>query len=566
MRKNMRYRLLLMLVLLSLAAGIHAQNIPSGVVINKTVTADATVPFKYNVTTEAYVTGDVTGDVTSDYKPADIVIMIDNSYKVANEYECTYQWNYIQSTAKNIVQWVFEHSPNENGKFHRISIVQCNGEFNGSFIGDHEYYVDKYQDTQNGKYFYLVENSDYEGSTVVKRFLATNSSNDVTTLKNKINELQCSCCYDGSYLEYGFRIAEQLFTYQLGDSRSNDYEYEKIIVLLTGSFPGTKGYDEDSANSAKSIASNIKATGVKIYCVGFYVYVDKKVNTDTGENQQFLNSISSSGSYINSAGTTTSEFPGLLSTNSTTTYSDSPTYAIWDQNKQSVDMINPNFQSPVNDDVHVFTADVTDQSGDVYNFGDPSPISATASIQNGSVSVSGYDLSTNYVGNHTSESSTALGGSKLIITYPLYFDASKSTSAAIPTSSSSGLYEGDSPLFTYSSPSITIPTLVISREGLNVGESATFTVYKVIGDNETAVGQVVTTCTSKDAAATATLKVPETGTYRVRETTWGYSSSSGTDYVDKTCNSSSTFTYSFTGTKKANDAHHSEAQKTFSFN
>lgn len=553
MRKNMRYRLLLMLVLLSLAAGIHAQNIPSGVVINKTVTADATVPFKYNVTTEAYVTGKVTSNTVSETNPADIVLILDNSYRASSEK--TNQWQYIKETAKKAVDYV--NNKYSDGCLFRISIVQCNGEnyyedYNGS-----DNYINP---NENSPYVDYLEEfyEQIEACTVVKRFVDVNQTG-VTTLKDAINSMECSNnCYAAHYPYYGFRLAQELFQYHI-NSRTDSHD--KIIIYCTASFPGKGSYDKTVADNATSIATTLKNNGVKIYCVGFYTG-----ETNIDKNKQFLNSISSSGSYINSAGTTTSEFPGLLSTNSTTTYSDSPTYAIWDQNKQSVDMINPNFQSPVNDDVHVFTADVTDQSGDVYTFGDPSPISATASIQNGSVSVSGYDLSTNYVGNHTSESSTALGGSKLIITYPLYFDASKSTSAAIPTSSSSGLYGGDSPLFTYSSPSITIPTLVISRTGLNVGESATFTVYKVIGDNETAVGQVVTTCTSKDAAATATLKVPETGTYRVRETTWGYSSSSGTDYVDKICSSSSTFTYSFTRTKKANDALHSEAQKTFSFN
>ena len=499
MRKNMRYRLLLMLVLLSLAAGIHAQNIPSGVVINKTVTADATVPFKYNVTTEAYVTGKAESETQDVVTPSDVVLLIDNSDGTWCQ-TGTINFNDSKTFINNIIDAIYSNSTTSNVK-HRISIVKFH--------------------------------SDVES---VKSFTEVNESS-ISQLKSEINNMSdngdgwnSSVCVTNDALNFG----NSLFN-------TSGPGVKKIIVIFQSGRP-CDSYGDNDFKSAITTANGLKQSGVDIYSLCFYN------NSSSSSNvYNLFESISKGWTKITSKSTSISFTIDF--TKAQNVKSDKPDYTLW----TSTSTLKESFSTSLT---------LNNQTVNVQ----PAEASNLVTVQNEFISITGLDLSSKYWGTHWINGTATSSGQKLQLTYPLYFDASKSTSAAIPTSSSSGLYEGDSPLFMYSSPSITIPTLVISRTGLNVGESATFNVYKVTDGGETLVGQVSMTCTSKDAAATATLKVPETGTYRVRETTWGYSSSSGTDYVDKTCNSSSTFTYSFTGTKKANDAHHSEAQKTFSFN
>ena len=202
-------------------------------------------------------------------------------------------------------------------------------------------------------------------------------------------------------------------------------------------------------------------------------------------------------------------------------------------------------------------------------YGNEESAGLSASVSGNTVSVSGFDFTANYVGNHVSGSSTAAGGYKLIVRYPIAMnvaDIASSTPSVNVSGSGSGLSDGSTLKSEFPASSVPLYTLNLSRTNLNAGESATYTVTKG--------GKTVGCCsitrpkddTTPNYTGTACLKFSTSGTYTVTETIWNYGMSSTQQVVVTFSDSNPTITKSFSTTSKANDARHAEAQKTFSFN
>lgn len=558
--------LVAMLLTTSLAV---AQTTDDGLNVTKTVTPDTNVPFQYNVTLEAWSTGDVSTTQVYLSKATDIVIVFDSS--TGNDT----QYNAMVSDINSFIDFVKADATNSNVT-HRLAIVQYNDNaYPGNFYSSSGYY-DYIHSNENQ---YLMESSTSGYTSVVKLFNDISSSTDLTTLKSAIGVSRSS---SESSVQCGVELARLLLT-EPKNKQSDNAMFKngnaKLVVVFSHNTPSSK--TGMASTTMFTIADEAFTSAKKLKDASTSIFVDDRSGSSGNELKTFQGISSdyltpSVNLYMGGSitlGTAASNYHYSTSIENieanavfekgstpTTTYSNAPYYSFTGQSKVS-DMILSSWSAPSVSSVTVMKAP---WNGTAY--GNEESAGLSASVTGNTVSVSDFDFTANYVGNHVSGSSTAGGGYKLIVTYPIKLNVagltSTSTSVPVNEANAGGLYDGSTLQQGFSATSVPLYTIEISRTGLNIGESATFTVSKVNGSDETVVGQVVTTCTTKDVAATATLKVPEAGTYRVRETTWGFTYSQS-NYNELNCNAAGKFSCSFSGKALSNDALHSEAHKTY---
>ena len=549
--------LVAMLLTTSLAV---AQTTTDGLKVTKTVTPDPNVPFQYNVTLEAWSTGSTGQKTVTTTKPAHIVMILDNGYQIEGTMPSgTSALTKMKELAKSVLDNL-KASPSATTNSHKVSIISCN-----------------YPDNTDTK--------------VLKTNVSIDANTNLNDLKGAIDGITKN--------EYGCGLGKAIEKAQNEFNSSTDYQ--KIIIFFSGTLAGDLKNSNttylpklDKVAAAYVTAASAIKNNVKIFTIGLYPsnsYNDYDgggygtKNYCTSAMREYLKAVSSD--YPNASASSTSNgtiitlnapisstkyyqdgstsssnvnlsVDYLLESTTTSTTEDKPDYTFADASIS--DVIPTPWSAPT-------SATVKIAKWDGSKFIAPESADISASISGNTVSVSDFDFNANYVGNHVvSGSSTAAGGYKLIVTYPIKLNVagltSASTSVLVNEANAGGLYDGYTLQKGFSATSVPLYTIEISRTGLNIGESATFTVYKVNGSVETPVGQVVTTCTTKDVAATATLKVPEAGTYLVRETTWGYTYNQS-NYKQLNCNAAGKFSCSFSGEAQPNDALHSETHKTY---
>lgn len=560
--------LVAMLLTTSLAV---AQTTTPGLNVTKTITPDPNVPFQYNVTLEAWSTGDVSTTQVYLSKATDIVIVFDSSTGTDTQY------NAMVSDINSFIDFVKADATNSNVT-HRLAIVQYNDNtYPGNFYSSSGYYDYLHSNEKQ----YLIESSTSGYTSVVKLFNDISSSTDLTTLKSAIGVTRSS---SESSVQCGVELARLLLT-EPKNKQSDNAMFKngnaKLVVVFSHNVPYSKSSSVltmfDIADEAFKSAKTLKNNSANIF-------VDDK-SASTGDAQKTFQGISSdylsptvnlySGKSINlgtaassshyktSIGDITANTVFEKGSTPTTTYSNAPYYSFTGQSKVS-DMILSSWSAPSVSSVTVMKAP---WNGTAY--GNEESAGLSASVSGNTVSVSGFDFTANYVGNHVSGSSTAAGGYKLIVRCPIAMnvaDIASSTPSVNVSGSGSGLSDGGTLKSEFPASSVPLYTLNLSRTNLNAGESATYTVTK----GGTTVGCCSITRpkdgTTSDYTGTACLKFSTSGTYTVTETIWNYGMSSTQQVVVTFSDSNPTITKSFSTTSKANDARHAEAQKTFSFN
>ena len=541
--------LVAMLLTTSLAV---AQTTTNGLKVNKTVTPDPNVPFQYNVQLEAWSTGSTKDESITTTKPAHIVMILDNGaymnyYQNSNKNETAAY--FMKKYAVQVIDNFLASPSSVSGSPHKVSIISCNYPDDDSEI-------------------------EYPCGEI--------SSANADAIKTKINGISLKSTAAACAFSKGLSLAKSEF------NSTNAADYQKIIIFFACTVPGDQwseavGYNSNvSKNADTYIKDAKKSSDTKIFVVDLFCTTYNDTKNKATAMQNYLKALSSdypnpssdwntygliltlgssisSPKYYQNAYTSTVDLSisKLLESSTTSRTVDAPTYTFADASKAKVsDVITTPWSAPTS-----ATVKIAKWNGS--NFNTPESTDISASISGNTVSVSDFNFNTNYVGSHTDTSNK---GCKLFVTYPIKLNVagltSTSTSVSVNEANAGGLYDGSTLQQGFSATSVPLYTIEISRTGLNIGESATFTVYKVNGSEETPVGQVVTTCTTQGVAATATLKVPEAGTYRVRETTWGYTYSQS-NYKQLNCNAAGKFSCSFSGEAQPNDALHSETHKTY---
>ena len=155
--------------------------------------------------------------------------------------------------------------------------------------------------------------------------------------------------------------------------------------------------------------------------------------------------------------------------------------------------------------------------------------------------ITGFNYADNYVGI-VKESGQIKGwhnpGKKLIIQFDIVTDPANTGGLTLVTNEEqSGIYKRDEKtgelirVETYEQPVVQLPYLRIIKQGLEVGESATFTVVKTLDaegkeidytDQKYTAKVIITRKNEAETEPYATLKLLHSGYYRVTESSWAW--------------------------------------------
>lgn len=455
----------------------------------------------YKITLESYVTGNVTVDTTYTTTPCDIVLVLDQSGSMKENMSNTTRLAALQTAANNFIDGVAA-SAKKTGADHRIAIVGFAGD--GNEYGKGKDYQGKYMNTElfigSNQYNYGGNNrGNGSNQATAANTQYGNALQSVKTQKNTIDEsIKNLAANGGTYPQYGLEMANGIFnayknknddTYQKEDGTTE--KRNKIVVVFTDGAPGELGntkFDTSVANSALSQAKSIKdatGTNAKIYSVGIFNGADASANPEaygTSSANKFMHFISSNypnaesmanpgtrdseGAYYKSA-SNASDLNNIFEEIAHDTVGGSASIAL---GKEAVsrDVISDNFDLPagitnenVKDYVNVSTVNYLG-GGKWSTTKEPINDSAIISVDQDkkTFNVSNFDFSANYVGEGTSQGGqTKARGKKLVIeiTGVTARHSGEDMKTNNTTSSTSGIYKGNTLVKAYNEPTVSIP-------------------------------------------------------------------------------------------------------------
>ncbi len=455
----------------------------------------------YKITLESYVTGNVTVDTTYTTTPCDIVLVLDQSGSMKENMSNTTRLGALQTAANNFIDGVAA-SAKKTGADHRIAIVGFAGD--GNEYGKGKDYQGKYMNTElfigSNQYNYGGNNrGNGSNQATAANTQYGNALQSVKTQKNTIDEsIKNLAANGGTYPQYGLEMANGIFnayknknddTYQKEDGTTE--KRNKIVVVFTDGAPGELGntkFDTSVANSALSQAKSIKdatGTNAKIYSVGIFNGADASANPEaygTSSANKFMHFISSNypnaesmanpgtrdseGAYYKSA-SNASDLNNIFEEIAHDTVGGSASIAL---GKEAVsrDVISDNFDLPagitnenVKDYVNVSTVNYLG-GGKWSTTKEPINDSAIISVDQDkkTFNVSNFDFSANYVGEGTSQGGqTKARGKKLVIeiTGVTARHSGEDMKTNNTTSSTSGIYKGNTLVKAYNEPTVSIP-------------------------------------------------------------------------------------------------------------
>ena len=209
----------------------------------KTVTPNANGG--YTVHLEAYTTGTVTTTTTT--KPCDIVLVLDQSGSMADDFDGNTRQHAMQQAVDTFIENVATKARDEEVE-HRIAIVKFAGESTDS-VGD-----DTYNDRGNR----------YNYSQIVKELTPVNDADgaNATALTATVDKLTAR---GGTQIQNGLNHAQRLLN---GVDSARDSS--KVVIVFTDGMPGDGDFDASVATKAIASAKALKDSGATVYSVGIF--------------------------------------------------------------------------------------------------------------------------------------------------------------------------------------------------------------------------------------------------------------------------------------------------------
>lgn len=214
-----------------------------GLKLEKTVTPNANGG--YTVHLEAYTTGTVTTTTTT--KPCDIVLVLDQSGSMADDFDGNTRQHAMQQAVDTFIENVATKARDEEVE-HRIAIVKFVGKSTDS-VGD-----DTYNDGGNR----------YNYSQIVKELTPVNDADgaNATALTAAVDKLTAR---GGTQIQNGLNHAQRLLN---GVDSARDSS--KVVIVFTDGMPGDGDFDASVATNAIASAKTLKDGGVTVYTVGIF--------------------------------------------------------------------------------------------------------------------------------------------------------------------------------------------------------------------------------------------------------------------------------------------------------
>lgn len=466
----------------------------TGIVLNKS--AKIQDDGSYQITLEAYATG--ASSTTISTEPADIVLVLDVSGSMDDPMNCKevyspnlktdnpyyiwldgkwqevtwnvkrkfggYYYDYLRTKKWESVTPKDSNSDNKWGHIQfysgekKIAALKTavNGFINNvakqsptSQIAIVKFAGDKRDSVGNDTYY--KNGYKYNYSQIVKNLTA---ASDSLNLKNAVNSLKP----DGATrADYGMELAKNIINSKgVADNGRN-----KTVILFTDGVPTSlSDFENNVANNAISASKAMKDVGTTVYTIGVFSGANgTPVNSWNGvdKTNKYMHLVSSNYKYATSmkvTGEATYPVDGsyFLSAGSANELS-----SIFQQISQEVggstsnldekavirDIVTPYFNMPAKaSDVKVYTAK---SDGSTVKWKAKEPFDGTVSIQNNTVSVSGFSYRVNWCG--PASNGGFHNGKKLIIQFNVTAKDDFLGGNDVPTNeNASGIYDKDSTL------------------------------------------------------------------------------------------------------------------------
>ncbi len=239
------------------------------------------------------------------------------------------------------------------------------------------------------------------------------------------------------------------------------------------------------------------------------------------------------------------------------------------ENSKIIDKISNDFSLPANafdaggnldkSKISLYALHCTGMSGDTYTFDEANPVTlpntdtkysalgfagvdVNLAPDKKTLTVTGFDFEKNFV----AWTDARKDGYKLVIKIPVIIDPKGVGGMNVPTNDpESGIYYDEKKvgdfkeIGEYPVPHTDLPNIIVKKNGLKQGESATFNVYKE-GEKANAIALVITQ--GEGESSVVKIKLEETGRYVVEETdwSWAYTTACTSTYTKDDGNTSTT--------------------------
>ena len=361
---------------------------------------------------------------------------------------CTPRISALKSAVSGFIDSVAVQSPDSN-----IAIVKFAGNMT-SKIGDNKY----------------RDGFTYNYSQIVK--ILTKVQGNEQTLKDAVNGLSPA---GATRADFGMQHAQSIIA---GDKT----DHNKVVVMFTDGEPTSESvFSPEVANKAISASKSIKDTGATVYTIGVF----KDAN---GAPVESLSGVDDTNKYMHLVSSNYKNATSLTNPGDATYPEGNKSYYlsaadptdlnnIFQQISQETggssvqygtetvikDIVTPYFTMPTNTtDIKLFTAD---SDGSATSWKTPVSFNGSVTIQDNTVSVSGFSFKDNWCGNHTAGGETTFhDGKKLIIEFTVSPKEGFLGGNGVPTNdATSGVYHDNQLVGEFPVPHVNVPI-----KGVNV--------------------------------------------------------------------------------------------------
>ena len=397
------------------------------------------------LTLEAYATGSTT--TTTSTEPVDIVLVLDVSGSMddpINGYGSQDKIDALKDAVNGFIDKVAEKSPNSN-----IAIVKFGGEINNR-IG-------------NDKYWFSTGLFSGEYINHTQTVKALTPASNTTELNAAVDAL-----WAGGYTpaHLGLQLAKGIIENDPNTDR------QKVVVLFTDGEPNgvdaTSGFESTAANNAIANSKSIKDKGATVYTIGCC----NTTYADTDNVPKYMNRVSSNypdatnmnngtrgvGDFyktVSSASELESIFQEISST------AGGATLTLGSETVLK-DVVSEYFDLPENAAANItaqsYSCTALDADGaPIWNETPDQGTNYTVSIQDKTISVTGFDYSANWVGKDTTTGAMHNPGKKLVVTIPIQ-DNGTGTGTVPTNGPDSAVYDKDgNPVCSFAQPTTYFP-------------------------------------------------------------------------------------------------------------
>ena len=309
--------------------------------------------------------------------------------RTTNQEPCTPRINALKSAVRGFIDNVGRLSPDS-----QIAIVKFSGNSTDT-VGNNTY-------TSGGH--------TYNFSQIVKNL--TKVQGNETTLKDAVNALSPAGATRADLgMEHAKNIINKL-------TEAGDNGHNKVVVMFTDGEPnGYSGFDNDVANGAISASKSIKDANATVYTIGVFAGAD-------GKPVESLDSVNQTNKYMHLVSSNYKNATSLTNPGTATYPTGGKSYYlsaadqgqlenIFQQISQETggssvqygtetvikDIVTPYFTMPANTtDIKLFTAE---SNGSANSWKARESFNGSVTIQDNTVSVSGFSFKDNWCGNHT---------------------------------------------------------------------------------------------------------------------------------------------------------------------